>query len=202
MKVLTNMFGLPRGLLGRLGGRLMVLEHAKIYSFVVDALAVEPADRIVEVGCGSGAASALVAARTTNGLVVAVDPSPVMFAQSRRRLRATVRAGRAEVVQASAEKLPFDDASFTGAFAIFTLHHWADPKQGLGEILRVLHPGGRLVIAERVNGHGDSNGPVASEDAFAGYVSRLTEIGFSDVVCTEHEVGRRKLTIISARKTT
>ena len=178
----------------------MALEHAKIYAFVVDALAVEPADRVVEIGCGSGAASALVAARATYGLAVAVDPSPVMVAQSRRRLRAAVRAERAEVIQASAEKLPFDDASFTGAFAIFTLHHWADPKQGLDEVLRVLRPGGRLVVAERVHEHGDTHGPTVSEDTFAGYVSQLTEVGFSDVVCAEHEVGRRKLTIINARK--
>jgi len=200
MKLLMNMFGVPKGLLGRLGGRLMALEHAKINPFVVDELGVTPDDRILEVGCGSGAASAIAASRATGGFVAAVDISPVMVAQARRRLRRAIAAGRAKVVEAPAEQLPFEDASFTGAFAIFTLHHWSDPKQGLSEIRRVLRPGSRLVIAERVSGHGDSNGPAASEDAFAGYVSRLTAIGFSDVECAEHEVGRRKLTVLRARR--
>jgi SAM-dependent methyltransferase len=197
----THMFGVPRGLLGRLGGRLMALEHAKINPFVVEQLALRPDDRILEVGCGSGAASAAIAAsRATGGLVAAVDISPVMVAQTRRRLRKAIAAGRAEVVQAPAERLPFEDESFNGAFAIFTLHHWSDPKQGLSELRRVLRPGGRLVIAERVHGHGDSNGRSAGEDAFAGCVSRLTEAGFTEVECAEHEVGRRKLTVIKARR--
>ncbi|MGD0272246.1 MAG: methyltransferase domain-containing protein [Gaiellaceae bacterium] len=200
MKVLDNMFGVPKGLLGRLGGRLMALEHAKINPFVIDQLAVKPDDRILEVGCGSGAASATAASRATGGFVAAVDISPVMVAQTRRRCRKAIAAGRAEVVQAPAEQLPFKDESFTGAFAVFTLHHWADPKQGLSELRRVLRPGGRLVIAERVYGRGNSNGPAASEDAFASFVSRLTEIGFADVECAEHEVGRRKLTVLRARR--
>ena len=200
MKVLESMFGVPKGLLGRLGGRLMALEHAKINPFVIDQLAVKPNDRILEVGCGSGAASAIVASRASDGFVAAVDISPVMAAQARRRLRKAVAAGRAEVVQAPAEQLPFEDASFTGAYAVFTLHHWADQRQGLSELLRVLRPGGRLVIAERVHGHGNSNGPAASEEVFAGSVSRLTELGFTDVECVEHEVGRRKLTVLQARR--
>ncbi len=195
-----NMFGVPKGLLGRLGGRLMALEHAKISPIVIDRLAVEADDRILEVGCGSGAASVIAASRASNGFVAAVDISPVMAAQARRRLRKAIAAGRAEAVQAPAEQLPSDDARFTGAFAIFTVHHWSDPKQGLSEILRVLSPGGRLVIAERVHGHGDSNGPATSEEALTDSVSRLTKLGFADVEVAEHEVGRRKLTVLKARR--
>ncbi|MGD0165971.1 MAG: methyltransferase domain-containing protein [Gaiellaceae bacterium] len=201
LKVMTNMFGVPKGLFGRLGGRLMALEHAKIYLFVVDSLAAQSDDRILEVGCGSGAASAIAVSRADNGFVAAVDPSAVMVAQTRRRLRAAIKAGRAEVVEAPAEHLPFEDNSFDATFALFTLHHWFDPEQGLNELRRVLRPGGRLVIAERVHGHGDdSGGPATSEEAFSGHVALLGEIGFAEVECAEHEVGRRRLTVIKARR--
>ena len=39
--------------------------------------------------------------------------------------------GAAPVVRAYAEALPFADATFDAALAIFTVHHWADPTRGL-----------------------------------------------------------------------
>jgi SAM-dependent methyltransferase len=205
-KTITNMFGFPRGVLGRLGGWLMALEHSGISSFVVDLLAVEPEDRILEIGCGPGTATKLVAARATSGLAAAVDPSRVMVAQARRRLRSEIKAGRAEVAQAPAEQLPFDDESFTGALAIFTVHHWSDALRGLREILRVLRPGGRLVIAEHTCGHGegrdqDVHSPSAmSDDFIAGTAELLTDAGFADIERSEQRVGKRKLAILTARR--
>ena len=198
---LTNTFGVPRGLLGRLGGRLMALEHRRIYPFVVDELAVQPADRILEIGCGSGAAAAIAVERATSGFVAAVDPSPVMVAQARRRLGAAIESGRARVVEAAAESLPFEDGSFGGVFTIFSLHHWPDRKQGLSEIRRVLRPGGRLVVCEGLGGHGHaSTSPITGEELSVHYLIKMREFGFSDVECAEHEVGGRKLTIIKARR--
>ncbi len=202
-RALMNAFGLPRGLLGRLGGRLMVLEHRKIYPAVVERLAVAPGERILEIGCGSGAAAALVANAAVSGFVAAADPSEAMVAQTRRRLRASIAAGRAQVAQAPAESLPFPDRSFDAAFAIFSLHHWADRGRGLSEVLRVLRPGGRLVIAERLAEHDHGNEesrPAVSEEAVARYVSTFSEIGFDEVECAELELGRRKLMLIEARR--
>jgi ubiquinone/menaquinone biosynthesis C-methylase UbiE len=196
------MFGLPSGLLGRLGGRLMSLEHAPIYRAVVDLLAPESDERILEIGCGSGAASALAAAHAKRGFVAAADPSQVMVAQTRRRLLGAIEAGRAEAVEAPAERLPFDDESFDGAFAIFTLHHWDDPRKGLSEVHRVLRRGGRLVIAERVQGHGgDSDSPeTMSEDFVAETGALLSEAGFVEIERSSQRVGKRQLAILKARR--
>jgi ubiquinone/menaquinone biosynthesis C-methylase UbiE len=179
----------------------MALEHRRIYPFVVDELAVRPADRVLEIGCGSGAAAVIAAERATNGFVAAVDPSPVMVAQARRGLGAAIEAGRAQVVEAAAESLSFEDESFDGVLTIFSLHHWSDRKQGLSEVRQVLRPGGRLVVCEPIGGHGHaSKSPVTGEELSLHYVGKLREFGFSDVECAEHEVGGRKLTIIKARR--
>lgn len=201
--VLERTFGLPRGALGRLGGRLMAIEHRKIYSFAVEELALEPGDRVLEVGCGSGAAAALAAERATDGFVAAVDPSREMAAQTRRRLRGAIAAGRAEVAQAPAESLPFDDASSNAAFTIFSLHHWADRARGLGEVRRVLRPGGRLLVVERVGDHGhgsDQDRPEISEERIDHYLEMLGQFGFAEVECAVREVGGRKLMVLKARR--
>jgi demethylmenaquinone methyltransferase/2-methoxy-6-polyprenyl-1,4-benzoquinol methylase len=51
-------------------------------------------------------------------------------------------------VQAHAEKLPFADESFERVLVIDALHHFCDQEQALADLLRVLKPGGRLVIEE------------------------------------------------------
>ncbi|MBS1911363.1 MAG: class I SAM-dependent methyltransferase [Bacteroidetes bacterium] len=78
---------------------------------------------VANVGAGTGSYEPL------DREVVAVEPSGIMLAQR--------PAGAARAVQASAENLPFDDASFDACLAILTVHHWADWRAGIAEMLRV-----------------------------------------------------------------
>jgi SAM-dependent methyltransferase len=79
--------------------------------------------RVVNVGAGTGSYE------PTDREVVAVEPSPTMIRQR--------AAGAAPVLRAYAESLPFRDATFDAALAIFTVHHWADKRRGLLELARV-----------------------------------------------------------------
>ena len=85
--------------------------------------ALGDARSIVDLGAGTGSYE------PTGNVVVAVEPSPVMAAQ--RPL------GAAPVVRAVAEHLPFADATFDAALAVFTIHHWTDVVGGLREMVRV-----------------------------------------------------------------
>ena len=87
------------------------------------ARALGAARSVVNVGAGSGSYEPRERA------VVAVEPSEVMVRQR--------PPGAAPVVRASAEQLPFADGSFDAALAILTVHHWADRRAGLREMLRV-----------------------------------------------------------------
>ena len=85
--------------------------------------ALGDARRVVNIGAGTGSYE------PTDREVVAVEPSPTMIAQR--------PAGSAPVVRAFAESLPFRDAAFDAALAIFTVHHWRDTRRGLVELARV-----------------------------------------------------------------
>ncbi|MPZ52874.1 MAG: methyltransferase domain-containing protein [Acidimicrobiia bacterium] len=117
---------------------------------LVDYAGLGSNDRFLDVGCGLG--TALEHAARTGAEIAGVDPSPAMVE------RASKRVPQAEVKVGSAETIPFPDGHFTVVGNIKSYHHWANPDAGLAEILRVLVPGGRLLIAEkrlkRNRGHG------------------------------------------------
>jgi len=84
---------------------------------------------VVNVGAGAGGYEPV------NRAVLAVEPSWRMIQQRSSRV--------ASVVQASAESLPFQDATFDAALAVLTLHHWTQWRRGLDEMRRVAN---RLVL--------------------------------------------------------
>ncbi|WP_051377730.1 class I SAM-dependent methyltransferase [Derxia gummosa] len=113
-----------------------------------------PADgqaRALDLGCGAGHAAFAIAPKAAR--VTACDPTPEMLAvvadeAARRGLTNLV------VARAAAERLPFEDASFDAVVTRMSAHHWTDLDAALGEIRRVLAPGGRLVVID-VLGHPD-----------------------------------------------
>jgi trans-aconitate methyltransferase len=110
---------------------------------VLEWLEAKPAERILDLGCGDGQLSLRVA--TGGAVVQGVDASPEMVAAARSRGVAAE--------QASAEALPFDDASFDAVFSNAALHWVRDQNAMLREVRRVLKPGGRFVV--EMGGHGN-----------------------------------------------
>src|ERR1700716_2711482 len=103
----------------------------------------------LELGAGTGLNLRHYPAAVTD--LVLTEPARHMA----RRLRARVaKAGRqAEVVDAPAERLPFEDARFDTAVVTLVLCTVRDPARALDEIARVLKPGGRLLFLEHVRTH-------------------------------------------------
>jgi SAM-dependent methyltransferase len=97
--------------------------------------AVKPA-RLLEVGPGTGAFAARCAAELRCH-IVAVDASADMVAATRVR--------GVEAVLGDVQSLPFDDGAFDAALAAWMLYHVPDRDRALGELARVLRPGGRLI---------------------------------------------------------
>ncbi|MGZ4705218.1 MAG: class I SAM-dependent methyltransferase [Acidimicrobiales bacterium] len=187
-------FAGPRGLLAALS---MVVGRGDVARLAADLTRVGPADRVVDVGCGPGAAAREAARR--GAAVTAVDPAAVMLAVARRLTRR-----RLQVVWAAgaAEDLPQPDGSATALWSLATVHHWADVAAGLAEAHRVLGSGGRFLVvehrvqagAEGLAGHG------WTRDQAESFAAACREVGFADVVVGEQRPGRRpELTVQAVR---
>jgi len=100
----------------------------------------ERAERMLDVGCGTGDYAILARGVSYHG----VDFSPSMVREARERQRES--EGRVTFVAASGESIPYRDDSFDVVLAIGYIEYLSDPRPSLAEIRRVLCPGGRLVL--------------------------------------------------------
>jgi SAM-dependent methyltransferase len=100
-----------------------------------DFAGIEPGLTALDVGCGSGVLTEELARRLGAERVAGVDPSPLVEACAARVRGADVRRG-------AAEKLPWPDDSFDAALAQLVIHFLDDPLIGVGEMRRVVRPGG------------------------------------------------------------
>jgi SAM-dependent methyltransferase len=138
-----------RGLLGRAIAFIMARETWSQNLRAMNALGVDPGDRILDLGCGHGRGLAELATRAPSGQIVGADPSELMVEIAAQRNRALIKADRVEIVLASAERLPFADASFDKVLCVHVLYFWKDLDASMREIARVLKPGGRLGLLFR-----------------------------------------------------
>jgi demethylmenaquinone methyltransferase/2-methoxy-6-polyprenyl-1,4-benzoquinol methylase len=115
--------------------------------FLVSRLTVGPDDVVLDVATGT-AAVALELVRQRGCSVVGVDQSPEMLAEARRRLALAAETRRVRLVEAGAQELPFEDASFDGLTAAYLLRYFDDLPAGLRELARVLRPGATAALLD------------------------------------------------------
>jgi SAM-dependent methyltransferase len=102
---------------------------------------------VLDVACGAGHVSELVAPHVRE--VVGIDLTPALLNLGAERLR---DAGVTNVLlqEGNAEALPFVDASFDVVFCRAALHHLADPRRAVAEMVRTCRRGGRVVLSDLI----------------------------------------------------
>jgi ubiquinone/menaquinone biosynthesis C-methylase UbiE len=137
----------PTGWVGWCIGQLMAVKNRQRSEWVIDLLDVQPSDRILEIGFGSGVDMARMSALAWEGFVAGIDRSEVMVRQAQRRNATAIQSGRIESQRADASAIPYADASFDKVFSINVAQFWTDPLAVLAELQRVLVPRGVVAIA-------------------------------------------------------
>jgi SAM-dependent methyltransferase len=199
----------------------------RVHAPLLDQASPRPGERILDVGCGAGATSFLMAeAVGPGGHVTGADISPLLLDHARRRTPATLR-NRVDFVEADAQIHVFPSRDFDLLVSRFGVMFFADPVAAFANLRRAMRPGGRLAVATW--GPADMNpwfavpraaaiaelgptepvppdapGPLAFADG-AAVSAKLERAGWSDVAVTAVPIsiaprgGAEKLGILTSR---
>jgi len=179
----------PSKWIGRFFVWLMNKTHSTLTDWGLQHAQIDKKFTILDVGCGGGRTIQKLASLAADGKVYGVDYAEGSVGMSRSKNAALITAGRVKIKQASVSQLPFADHKFDLVTAIETQYYWPDLPNDMQEILRVLKPGGTLlVIAESYkNGsHDKLYGPLMK---FLGTTSLsvddqrvlLSDAGYTDI---------------------
>ena len=150
---LLNQVRKPSRWIGRSFVWLMNLSHSDLTDWGLQHVPIEKRLTILDVGCGGGRTIEKLAAMSADAVVHGVDYAAGSVAASCARNAELIKKGRVEIHRASVSQLPFPDNRFDLVTAVETQYYWPDLPNDMREILRVLKPGGSLiVIAEHYKG--------------------------------------------------
>lgn len=116
------------------------------FRWMVDMLPLDPADRVLEVGCGHGIALGLIGERLTTGTITGADRSPKMIATATRRNAALIDAGRVRLRTASLHEMDDGPGSFNLICAMNIASFLTHPARDLEAARRLLAPSGTLAL--------------------------------------------------------
>lgn len=168
---------------------------------VVALLDLRGHEVVVDYGAGTGMYTVPVAASLPHGRVLAVDEHAELLDYIDAKVEAAgLPAGRVVKVQTSDNRVPLDDGGADRVFLLNVLHHIWDQPAALGEIVRLLAPGGRLVVvdfAQMDRPVGPPNDHVLSLDEARTCVAGM---GLREIaVRRPGEVGRYQIAIVAEK---
>jgi ubiquinone/menaquinone biosynthesis C-methylase UbiE len=120
--------------------------HAKLTAWGLSQVQIGKNFTMLDVGCGGGRTIARLAKAAPDGRVFGVDYSEASVAAARRANKASIERGTVCVLPGSVSRLPFPEATFDLVTAVETHYYWPDLTADLREVLRVVKPGGQLVL--------------------------------------------------------
>lgn len=136
----------PHGQDARAVGERMNTANGALTLRAIALLGIAPGECVLEVGPGNAAFAPVVLA-DPGVRYVGLDLSAEMVDAARDQHRDAIERGRARFLHGDARAMPFADAAVDRVLAVNTLYFWDAPVQVLGEIARVLRPGGVLCLA-------------------------------------------------------
>jgi demethylmenaquinone methyltransferase / 2-methoxy-6-polyprenyl-1,4-benzoquinol methylase len=130
----------------RMGSVLSFGQDPRWRRFLVSKVNAIPGSWVLDVATGTGLVARELASK--NVRVIGLDQSPAMTARGRAAVREYKLQDRVRFVLGQAQALPFDDASFDAVTFTYLLRYVDDPAATVGDLVRVLRPGGVMASLE------------------------------------------------------
>ena len=125
------------------------LVHDRVMNSIAASVKSLHPKKILDVGTGYGMNLTFLARRFgSSAHIWSVDASPGVVREIKKVMKKHQYSQHVVVKKASAEQLPFKSNHFDLIVSLFLLHHLSNPRRGLSEMVRVLSPGGKLIIAD------------------------------------------------------
>lgn len=153
-QAIVGQFRNPHGVMGAFAGWIMANRSSNLErnGWTISQLGIADEDRVLEIGCGPGAALKLLRASCPSVRAVGIDLSPVMVRQARSRNADAVRSGQFEILQGTLDAAGLPAGAFDAVFSCNVVQFIEDRKQFLDQLRDVLRPGGRLAISFQPRG--------------------------------------------------
>jgi ubiquinone/menaquinone biosynthesis C-methylase UbiE len=148
-------------------------EHVDVARQVIAAMQIRPGERVLDLGCGNGWATRLLAQTNAGVQAIGVDASPKMIARAEAMHSLKIRA-RYEV--GTFEALDFKDGHFDRIFSMEALYYAGDLERSIRECFRVLKPGGSVETLVDYYAESTASEPWAKVMGLA--LHRLSESGW------------------------
>ena len=126
----------------------LTARESKVKDRVLDLAALSNGDSALDIGCGTGTLAIAAQSRVPGGKVIGLDADPKILRRARRKAQGV--GINIQFDQGFSTELPYADGSFAVVMSTLFFHHLrdADKEVTIAEALRVLRPGGRLVVAD------------------------------------------------------
>ena len=126
--------------------------HKEISEFAFDSITIGEDEKILDIGCGGGVNIEKFLKITKNN-VDGLDYSEVSVKESIKRNQDAVAKKRSTIIQANVYDMPIDNNSYDLVSAFETIYFWPDLENTFKEVLRIIKPKGRFMIAQGTDGN-------------------------------------------------
>lgn len=170
----------PEGEAGKEMIRRMNESHSGLTDWALTFLRLEKGEKVLDIGCGGGAALAKMADKLKDGHLTGIDYSDVSVAESSEKNAAAIAEGRMDIIGGSVSDMPFEDGAYDEIISVESYFFWPDLASDMKEVFRVLAPGGKLLlIAEMYMKEGLSETQLENSRKYA--MNNLTIDGFKEL---------------------
>lgn len=139
----------PQGVFAKIIGERMNEGNRNLYKLVLQNLALQPGDQVLEIGFGNGHFFKEVLHKAEQLKLYGIDYSAAMVKAARKDNSDLIRQGLLEIQMGNSDNLPYAAGLFDAVFCINVIYFWDKPFTHLQEIRRVMKPGARFYVGIR-----------------------------------------------------